>query len=196
MRAAVIGIGSNSLRMLIAEVENGALRRLLRDREGLRVFAALDEQGNISQEMTDKACQSVRAMAQRAKEYGCDHVFLFATSAVRDAANQTAFCGALESETGLTLEICPGEEEAVLSFLGATSGRPSGLIDIGGGSTEIVRGEGQRIDFAYSFQMGAVRLFRVHPIACVQDVETVAALSAQILQEQSEAFDALRAMRE
>lgn len=128
MRVAAIGIGSNSLRMLIADVERGRLFRLDRYREGLRVFAALDRQGNITPEMTGKACRSVEAFRRQAVECGAERVHLFATSAVRDAANQEAFSKALLDATGLSLEICSGDLEARLSFIGATDGETSGLM--------------------------------------------------------------------
>ena len=142
MRVAAIGIGSNSLRMLVADVDGGRLLRLDRYREGLRVFAALDRQGNIMADMIGKACQSVETFRRQAAAQGAEQIHLFATSAVRDAANQAAFSQALLEATGLSLEICSGALEAKLSFLGATDGEPSGLIDIGGGSTEIVVGKG------------------------------------------------------
>ena len=162
MRVAAIGIGSNSLRMLVADVDGGRLLRLDRYREGLRVFAALDRQGNIVADMIGKACQSVETFRRQAVAQGAEQIHLFATSAVRDAANQAAFSQALLEATGLSLEICSGALEAKLSFLGATDGESSGLIDIGGGSTEIVVGRGLEIQRAVSLQMGAVRLYRCH----------------------------------
>ena len=135
MKAAVIGIGSNSVRMLLAEIDNGRGRRLLRDREGTRLFAGLDAQGRLSRESMEHAAASVRRMAQSAREQGAAEVRLFATSATRDAANQGEFTSLLRRETGLELEICTGAEEASLSFLGATDGNYCGVVDIGGGST-------------------------------------------------------------
>ena len=126
MRVAAIGIGSNSLRMLVADVDGGRLLRLDRYREGLRVFAALDRQGNIVADMIGKACQSVETFRRQAVAEGAEQIHLFATSAVRDAANQAAFSQALLEATGLSLEICSGALEAKLSFLGATDGEPSG----------------------------------------------------------------------
>ena len=183
MRAAVIGIGSNSLRMLVADIESAKLYRLIRDREGLRVFAALDENGNIRQSMMAQACQSVNAMLEKARTNHAEQFHVFATSAVRDAKNQQAFCALLEKETGIRPEICSGQEEAELSFIGATEQQRSGLIDIGGGSTEVVVGQGSRIDFAHSFQLGAVRLHGDCPIRTVEDGCAVAAqAAAQLLQ--------------
>ncbi len=181
MRAAAIGIGSNSLRMLIADIQNAQLNRVLRDREGLRVFAAMDANGNIDTAMIQQACDSVAAMARSAREYGVDIIHLFATSAVRDAANQTEFAESLLKATGLTLEVCTGEVEARLSFLGATKDGRAGMIDIGGGSTEIVIGQGIALEFADSLQMGAVRLHRMAPIATVQEAYDVMEIASKIL---------------
>lgn len=161
LRTAAIGIGSNSLRMLLAEVENGSMERLGRYREGLRVFAALDENRCIVPEMVKQASENIDTFAKEALAQGAEIIHLFATSAVRDASNADEFAKAIFDKTGLTLQICSGNEEAELSFMGATNGVPSGMIDIGGGSTEIVVGDRNGVHEGMSFQMGAVRLFRM-----------------------------------
>ena len=163
MRAAVIGIGSNSLRMLVSDIKDAQLHRVLRDREGLRVFAALDENGNIGDDMLAQACASVASMKQKALDMGAEAIHLFATSAVRDAHNQAAFRERLRQCSGLSLEICSGDLEAQLSFMGATGLARSGMIDIGGGSTEIVVGQGDRLEFANSLQMGLCVCFALRP---------------------------------
>lgn len=165
MRTAAIGIGSNSLRMLLAEISGGELHRLKRYREGMRTFAALDENGNIVPEMIVLACQKVGEFVAQARQAGAETVHIFATSAIRDAKNQTEFIEQLERAVQLPVEVCPGELEARLSYIGATGKGPSGLIDIGGGSTEIAMGKGMNVREAVSLQLGAVRLFRSHPIA-------------------------------
>ncbi len=164
MRTAAIGIGSNSLRMLIADVGEGRLERLKRYREGLRMFAALDEQKCISDQMLKQAADSIGGFAAEAVSMGAEEIHLFATSAVRDAANSDEFASLLFDRTGLRLVVCSGDEEARLSFLGATNGIPSGMIDIGGGSTEIVVGDSSAIHQGNSFQLGAVRLYRNCPL--------------------------------
>ncbi|MEA5014456.1 MAG: hypothetical protein VB099_07830 [Candidatus Limiplasma sp.] len=186
MLAAAIGIGSNSLRMLIAQVDpvNAQLHRILRDREGLRVFAALDEKGAISREMMDKAAQSVRAFVEKARSYPVERIHLFATSAVRDASNQQAFCDRIQQAVGIRPDVCSGALEARLSFLGGTDAVPSGMIDIGGGSTEIVMGQGARIDFSTSLQIGAVRLFQEIPIQGSRDAYRVMERAAGVLASQ------------
>ncbi|NLV57214.1 MAG: hypothetical protein GXY67_00425 [Clostridiales bacterium] len=167
--AAAIGIGSNSLRMLVAEMDpaDAQLQRVMRDRVGLRVFAALDENNVISSEMICEAEKCVGAFVDKARAYSVDQIHLFATSAVRDAQNQKEFCDRIEKAVGIRPEVCTGTLEAKLSFLGATDDQPSGMIDIGGGSTEIVMGQGERIDFSTSLQIGAVRLYQEMPIANV-----------------------------
>lgn len=164
MRTAAIGIGSNSLRMLIADVGEGQLERLKRYREGLRMFAALDDQKRICDEMLEQAVGSIGGFAKEAVRMGAEEIHLFATSAVRDASNSDELAALLFDETGLRLRICSGDEEARLSFLGATRGIPSGMIDIGGGSTEIVVGDSEALHQSISFQMGAVRLYRNLPL--------------------------------
>jgi exopolyphosphatase/guanosine-5'-triphosphate,3'-diphosphate pyrophosphatase len=167
--------------MLVADIRDAQLHRVLRDREGLRVFAALDGYGNIDAEMIRRACESVADMRRKALDAGAEEVHLFATSAVRDAHNQQAFADALRSATGLSLEVCTGELEAKLSFIGATGSGRSGMIDIGGGSTEIVLGQGERIEFADSLQMGAVRLYRLAPIRNAAEARAVQRYAADIL---------------
>ena len=188
MKVAAIGIGSNSLRMLVADIEEGRIQHSIRYREGMRIFAALDENRNISAQMIQNACEHVLNFKLQALAQGAQKVHLFATSAVRDAANQEAFIQALETKTGLTLDVCSGEEEALLSFLGASENRPTALIDIGGGSTEIARGCGRTVDDAVSLQMGAVRLYRMRPIASVEDAEAVVTLASTILEPVRQRF--------
>ncbi len=191
MRAAVIGIGSNSVRMLVAENVQGEMHRISRDREGTRLFAGLDEKKCLSQASMEASCAAVKKMAQDARAQGAEEVRLFATSATRDASNRAFFAQLLHEQTGLQLEICSGDEEAALSFLGATDGGDSGVIDIGGGSTEIIVGNGLNIRCAFSCQMGAVRLFQRIPIRDHGDLEAVEQVAADILEEQLLEYPAL-----
>ena len=186
-KAAVIGIGSNSVRMLIALMEEDGFTRLTRDREGTRLFAGLDEKGNLSQESMEKTAGAVERMADSARRIGCEQLNIFATSASRDAKNGEIFLELLRKKTGVEPEIISGEEEAVLSFLGATevapAGEKCGVIDIGGGSTELVVGQDARIDLAMSCQMGAVRLFRLLRIDEAGDMPSVEAAAREVLAE-------------
>ena len=183
MKVAVIGIGSNSVRMLVCEVCGGEMRRLRRDREGTRLFAGLDEGRNLSADAMEKSCAAVKRMADSARMEGCEALHLFATSATRDAANQADFSALLLRETGLALEICSGETEAALSFFGATDGGDSGVIDIGGGSTEVIVGTDMDVRCGFSCQMGAVRLAGRMPIRDHGDLPSVQLVASDILEE-------------
>lgn len=169
MRIAAIGIGSNSLRMLLAEILDGKLYRLKRYREGLRLFAALNDQNCISSDMIALAVNKICDFCSQAKAEGAEKIVIFATSAVRDCRNQQEISDAILKATDLPLDICEGEREASLSYWGAFHGEKCGLIDIGGGSTEVIYGENVKINFAHSYQIGAVRLFREIPISCLED---------------------------
>lgn len=183
MRAAVIGIGSNSIRLLVADIQGDKLKEVLRDREGTRLFGGLDSQGNLSRESMAKTLAAIEAMREKAVRLQADALDLFATSAVRDAGNQREFSGMIREGTGLELEILAGESEAALSFFGATSGIRCGVIDIGGGSTEYVIGKGAAIECGVSLQMGAVRLFREYPVHSCQDLGPLLRAAADILGE-------------
>lgn len=191
MKAAVIGIGSNSVRMLVAETMNGDIHRIGREREGTRLFAGLDAQKRLSQASMEASCAAVKKMEEDARVQGVEEVRLFATSATRDASNRSAFAQLLQEQTGLRLEICSGDEEAALSFLGATDGGDAGVIDIGGGSTEIIVGNGLNIRCAFSCQMGAVRLYQRIPIRDHGDLEAVEQVATDILEEKLLEYPAL-----
>jgi len=173
LRIAAIGIGSNSLRLLVADRKENQLTAVLRQREGLRVFAALNSKNAISDAMIQNACISVEKLRMAALRAGAEIIRLFATSAVRDASNQQQLSEQLLEKTGLELEIISGELEAKLSFIGATDETRSGMIDIGGGSTEIVIGQQDNIEFACSLQAGAVRLFRDIQVSGAHDTARI-----------------------
>ena len=150
MLAAVIGIGSNSVRALVARNNEGVFERLYRDREGTRLFAGLDSRGVLKEESILKTAEAVRRMAAAVREKGAEDLSIFATSAARDAANGQDFLNAIERAAGIPPMILTGEEEARLSFFGASRAVKDecfcGVIDIGGGSTEIVAGRGEDIE--------------------------------------------------
>ena len=186
MNAAVIGIGSNSVRSLLVQVDGSGFQRLRRDREGTRLFAGLDEQGNLRRDSMDKTVAAVRRMALEAGKQGAERLEIFATSAARDAANGREFMAAVEEQAGVPLRIISGEEEAELSFLGASGAAPAnrcGMIDIGGGSTEIAVGSPAGLECIFSCQMGAVRLFRRLRIDRKEDMKPVEVAAAEILND-------------
>ena len=187
MKAAVIGIGSNSVRMLVAQVGTDGFQRLERDREGTRLFAGLGPGGRLSEDSMAHTAAAVRRMAEHARETGAEELHIFATSASRDAVNGEEFRELIQRENGVELEIVSGEEEAALSFLGASAAAPQaercGVIDIGGGSTELVIGTPEGVETGFSCQLGAVRLFRKYPLNNRQDMAAVEEKAAEILRE-------------
>lgn len=194
MKAAAIGIGSNSVRCLLAEKKNGTFTRLWRDREGTRLFAGLDDQGNLSAESLEKTTAAVARMAAEARKRGAESLTVFATSAARDAKNGNVFTEALREAAGTAPRILSGEEEAEYSFIGASAtvgGERCGVIDIGGGSTEIAVGSRKGIECSFSCQMGAVRLFRRLRIESAEDMPPVEAAAAEILRDRMAEYPGL-----
>ncbi|MBV8998059.1 MAG: Ppx/GppA family phosphatase [Solirubrobacterales bacterium] len=169
MRRAVVDIGTNSTRLFIAEVDDGRVREVLERRtEITRLGAGVDAAGRLS----DEAMERVYAVLDSYRELLDDHQVSDAvavlTSAVRDATNGEEFAAAVRSRWRIEPHVLTGDEEAGLTFLGATSerdpsdGTPTLVIDIGGGSTELVIGSGRETQFHVSTQAGVVRQTERH----------------------------------
>ena len=182
MRLACIGIGSNAIRLLTADWHAGRLCVVRRERRGTRLFAGLVD-GALTEESIRSSVEAVGQLALLARADGAAEVFVFATSAVRDARNAEAFTALAEAASGARVEIVSGEEEAILSFFGASEGGSCGVIDIGGGSTEVIVGSGMNVRCGFSCQMGAVRLATRLPIRDHGDLPAVQHLAADILEE-------------
>ena len=170
MRLACIGIGSNAIRLLTADWHAGRLCVVRRERRGTRLFAGLVD-GALTEESIRSSVEAVGQLALLARQDGAAEVFVFATSAVRDASNAAAFTARAEAASGARVEIVSGEEEAMLSFFGASEGGSCGVIDIGGGSTEFTLGGEDGILGAISLQIGAVRMHAQQPILSVGEYE-------------------------
>ena len=170
MRLGCIGVGSNAIRLLCAQWAEGRLCCDLRERRGTRLFAGLCA-GMLTQESMDASVRAVGELAQLARRNGAQEVFIFATSAVRDALNGNEFTVRASEAAGAQVEIISGEEEALLSYVGASEGGKCGVVDIGGGSTEFTLGDGNTILGVRSLQMGAVRMNAQTPVLSVLDYE-------------------------
>ncbi len=161
-RVAVVDIGTNSTRLLIADVEEARVKELQRRSRVTRLGRGVDLSGQLSGEAIDAACEAIADYVALYGEADVDEVAAIATSAVRDASNGGAFIAELRERFALTARVLSGEEEARLSYFGATSDRPVDgepivVIDVGGGSTELIVGHGAEIDFHASLQAGVVR---------------------------------------
>lgn len=195
MLLSCIGIGSNAIRMLEATWTDGGLCVLKRERRGTRLFAGLFN-GRLQEESMHRSLMAVEEMAVMARADQTDELYIFATSAVRDAENGHEFTSKCEALSGVPVEIISGEEEAVLSYIGAMRGGRSAVIDIGGGSTEFTLGHDERIFAAKSLQMGAVRMNSQLPILSrenyqetVERCKRIIARDAKDMLVQKEQFD-------
>ncbi len=160
-RVAVVDIGSNSTRLLVAEVVGGRVREVERQSRVTRLGRGVDLSGQLAAEAIEAACEAIADYVAICREAEVENVESIATSAVRDAANGSAFVAELRERFALSARVLDGEEEARLTYLGATAENPPGeptlVIDIGGGSTEMIVGSGTEIDFHASLQAGVVR---------------------------------------
>ena len=145
MLCACIDIGSNTTRVLVADVEDGGLREVLQRRAFTRLGKGL-KGGEIPRAKIDEVARVVAEQRTLVEQLGADAMRVVATAAIRAAANQDEFAAAVREVGGVEVEILAGEEEARLAFLGATRtlGQPLdgsvGVVDVGGGSTELAIG--------------------------------------------------------
>jgi exopolyphosphatase/guanosine-5'-triphosphate,3'-diphosphate pyrophosphatase len=160
-RVAVIDIGTNSTRVLIADVDAGRVSPLERRSTVTRLGRGVDLSGHLASEAIEDVCAAIAAYLELIEEHGVERTETIATSAVRDADNGGAFVAELRERFALSARILDGEEEARATYLGATSEHPPSeptlVIDIGGGSTELVVGTGSEVSFHDSLQAGVVR---------------------------------------
>jgi exopolyphosphatase/guanosine-5'-triphosphate,3'-diphosphate pyrophosphatase len=161
-RVGVVDIGSNSTRLLVADVEDGRLTELERRTTITGLAQGVDATGELAQEAMDRVAEAVAAYREVIDRCGAERVVAVATSAMRDAANGPAFRDFLRERFDIDARTISGDDEAKLTFLGATAGREDDVevvvIDIGGGSTEYVLGRpGAEPSFNTSTQMGGVR---------------------------------------
>jgi exopolyphosphatase/guanosine-5'-triphosphate,3'-diphosphate pyrophosphatase len=154
-------MGTNSTRLLVADVEGGRVRELERRSIVTRLGRGVDTSGQLSLEAIEAVCAAVAEYIAIYEELEPDRVVAVATSAVRDAENSGAFTGELRERFAFSARVLDGTEEARLTYLGASAGRPAAdgtlEIDIGGGSTELILGSGAEIGFHASLQVGTVR---------------------------------------
>jgi exopolyphosphatase/guanosine-5'-triphosphate,3'-diphosphate pyrophosphatase len=165
---AVVDIGTNSTRLLIARVEDGRVEELERQSKVTRLGQGVDSTGRLAEEAVERVFAVLDEYKQLIDEVGAERTVALATSAVRDSENGDEFRAKVHDRFGFDLRTLSGDEEAQLTFRGATSARsdrddPTLVIDIGGGSTELVTGRpGAEPDFHVSTQAGSVRQTERH----------------------------------
>jgi exopolyphosphatase/guanosine-5'-triphosphate,3'-diphosphate pyrophosphatase len=160
-RVAAIDCGTNSIRLLVTDIADGTAAELVREMRIVRLGQGVDATGRLSDEAIERTLQATREYAELITMLGADQVLFCATSAARDAENADDFAAAVESILGVGPQVLTGTEEALASFVGATRGLDDHralVVDIGGGSTELVVGEGANVEWSTSLDIGSVRL--------------------------------------
>lgn len=165
-RIGAIDCGTNSIRLLIADISGGKFKEVLRDMEIVRLGQGVDENKSFHPDAINRTLAAVEKFKNQLAGKGVEKIRFCATSATRDAANRDLFIDGVRQILGVEVEVIPGEEEARLSFNGATkellqSDAPFLVVDIGGGSTEFVYGN-KEVEFAKSVDIGCVRMSERH----------------------------------
>ncbi|MDF3052867.1 MAG: exopolyphosphatase [Geminicoccaceae bacterium] len=163
-RLAAIDVGSNTIRLIVAEVQDDDSYRVLdEEREMVRLSEHLDRTGRLSDSAVERATAAIGKMKAIADGFKVSDIRAIATSAVRDAANGRAFTREVMRQHKLRIDVIAGDEEAGLAFRSAArhfdlEGRSTAVVDIGGGSVEVILSAGTAVDHVYSLPLGAVRV--------------------------------------
>jgi exopolyphosphatase/guanosine-5'-triphosphate,3'-diphosphate pyrophosphatase len=168
MRVAVVDIGTNSTRLFIADVAHDRrLTQLVRESIVTRLGEGVDASGRLAEEPMRRVFDTLERYSAQIDDHGVSATTAVLTSAVRDASNGAEFAATVRERFGLDARTIDGDEEAALTFAGATSQRTGDhreivVVDIGGGSTEFVTGRDGAVDFHVSTQAGVVRQTERH----------------------------------
>jgi exopolyphosphatase/guanosine-5'-triphosphate,3'-diphosphate pyrophosphatase len=165
-QVAVIDCGTNSIRLLIAEISGSNFKEVIRTMEIVRLGQGVDENKTFHPDAINRTLSAVKSFKEIIDENKVDKIRFCATSATRDAMNRNIFIDGVRDILNVQVEVIPGEEEAALSFTGATYQLDQGsgpflVVDIGGGSTEFVYGD-KKVISAKSVNIGCVRMSERH----------------------------------
>ena len=169
VRRAVIDVGTNSVKLLVADVCGRVVTPIHEESRQTRLGKGFYDTHRLQPEPVARTAEAVWEFGEIAREKNAASVRVIATSAARDAVNPRDLTNAIERASGLKTEIITGNREADWAFQGvATDGElaqhPLLLLDVGGGSTEFILGHGQKKNFAHSFPLGTVRLLEKFPV--------------------------------
>ena len=184
MRVAAIDCGTNSLRLLIADIDGNNFREVHRDMRVVRLGQGVDKNKAFAPEAIERTLAVTAEYAAVLRAKGVEKIRFCATSATRDATNRDLFIDGVQGILGIAPEVIPGSEEAALSFLGATKElgqelSPFLVVDIGGGSTEFVLGDSAVIA-ARSVNIGCVRMSERHLTSQPPTAQQIAAAIVDI----------------
>ena len=166
MRLGVLDVGSNTVHLLVVDAHRGAHPTpMTSEKTVLRLAERIGDDGHLGPGDADELVRTVAAAQEAALAAGCEELMAFATSAIREADNATEVLARVRDQTGIELEVLPGEDEARFTFLAARRwfGWSAGnllLLDIGGGSLEMALGIDEQPDLAVSLPLGAGRMAR------------------------------------
>ncbi|MGA2179591.1 MAG: Ppx/GppA phosphatase family protein [Verrucomicrobiota bacterium] len=168
VRRAVIDVGTNSIKLLVADVAGRNVQPVHEESRQTRLGRGFYETRRLQLEPIAYSANAVADFARTAHKHGARSIRVIATSAARDAVNPEDLISAIEAASGLKVEIISGGQEAGWAFQGVTTGpelakTPLLLLDVGGGSTQFILGRGDHKHFAHSFPLGAVRLLEKFP---------------------------------
>jgi len=168
IRRAVVDVGTNSVKLLIADVRGREVSPVHEESKQTRLGKDFYETHRLQPEAIARTAEAVWEFAEIAREKDAASICVIATSAARDAVNPRDLTDSIKRASGLKTEIISGAREAEWAFQGVTSdaklaGQPLLLLDVGGGSTEFILGHGQQKHFAHSFPLGTVRLMEHFP---------------------------------
>ena len=166
MRVAAIDCGTNSIRLLIADIDGNNFREVVRDMEIVRLGQGVDQTGQFHPDAIARTLAAVDKFAAEIAKRGVEKIRFCATSATRDATNRHLFVDGVRERLGIEPEVISGNEEAALSFAGAIQDLdpaegPFLVVDIGGGSTEFVFGT-STVEASRSVNIGCVRMTERH----------------------------------
>ena len=183
-RVAAIDCGTNSIRLLIADITGDNFQEITREMEIVRLGQGVDATGKFDPEAIERTLAATRKYAEIIASKGVEKIRFCATSATRDASNRDLFIDGVREILGIEPEVIPGTEEAELSFIGATKAlvhteSPYLVVDIGGGSTEFVLGATE-VQYAKSVNIGCVRMSERHFTGDLPDPGQVAAATEDI----------------
>jgi exopolyphosphatase/guanosine-5'-triphosphate,3'-diphosphate pyrophosphatase len=188
-RVAAIDCGTNSIRLLVADVTDDGATELVREMRIVRLGQGVDATGRLAADAIERTLAATREYATIIADLGADRVRYCATSAARDAENAEEFAAAVQGILGVRPEVLTGTAEARASFLGATrglgaTGGDALVVDIGGGSTELVVGRDEVVEWSVSLDIGSVRLserFLASDPPAASEVEACTAYLAEVV---------------
>ncbi|MEO9532795.1 MAG: hypothetical protein ABJG68_17375 [Crocinitomicaceae bacterium] len=196
-RLGIIDLGTNTFNLLIVDKEDGKFEKIHSTKEGVGLGLGGINDGFIADDAMQRGVETLKRFLQKCKELGVDKTKAFATSAIRDAKNQSEFLEILRNDLDLEVEVISGDREAALIHQGVKIGYPFNLpaviMDIGGGSTEFIYANQQEVLKAHSFNIGTARIYQKFEFSDPYTKEDVKKVVDYLEEKTAGFFDAIDA---